>query len=196
MLSRIFLGHFFSCWLVTLVKAVTFATFECLTNPSQLGIPTANIPITGLTVAGHDDLQSGVYFGFAGLEGAVPTPSSEAKLSAAQSTTNTPSFSGTGKGTVYPMVMSMGYNPFYKNSARSVEVHIMHDFAEDFYGAQMKLLILGFIRPELDYVSREALIEDIQTDIQVGGRSLEREAWKGFANEPWLVTFDHKTEGT
>lgn len=41
----------------------------------------------------------------------------------------------------------------------------MHAFDHDFYGARMNLIILGFIRPELDYVSKEKLIEDIRIDI-------------------------------
>ncbi|MCJ1441882.1 MAG: riboflavin kinase [Stictis urceolatum] len=131
----------------------------------ELGIPTANLPISGLDIAGNTDLDSGVYFGFASLRRSTLT-------------SQTP--------TVYPMVMSIGWNPFYKNSVRSVEVHIMHDFLVDFYDEHMKLLILGFVRPELDYVSKEALIEDIRTDIAVAGRSLEREGWKTYKEERWL----------
>ena len=85
------------------------------------------------------------------------------------------------------MVMSLGYNPFYKNTVRSVEVHIMHDFQKDFYGARLSLVILGFIRPEYDYVSKESLIDDIRTDIEVAGRSLERHAYKVLKEDAWLV---------
>lgn len=53
----------------------------------------------------------------------------------------------------------------------------MHSFPTDFYGVHMKLLVLGYIRPELDYVSKEALIEDIKTDIEIARVSLEREGW-------------------
>ena len=53
----------------------------------------------------------------------------------------------------------------------------MHSFPHDFYGVQMKLLVLGYIRPELDYVSRDALIADIKTDIEIARVSLQREAW-------------------
>ena len=37
----------------------------------ELGIPTANIPIDGLNVGGREDVESGVYFGWArlGLKG-------------------------------------------------------------------------------------------------------------------------------
>lgn len=105
----------------------------------------------------------------------------------------TPSTSST-QGTVYPMVMSIGWNPFYKNTVRSVEVHIMQDFDTDFYGSHMNLLILGFIRPELDYVSKESLIADIKTDIDVAGRSLSRPAYVTLARDPYLVEFEGKDE--
>ncbi|KAI9812234.1 MAG: riboflavin kinase [Thelocarpon impressellum] len=125
----------------------------------DLGIPTANIPIEGLSVGGHEDVESGVYYGWAFLSSIPDTAKPDVKED------------------VYPMVMSIGWNPFYKNEKRSVEVHIMHDFPADFYGARMSLLILGFIRPEYDYVSKEALIEDIRTDMEVARRGLERDGY-------------------
>jgi len=75
------------------------------------------------------------------------------------------------------MVMSIGYNPFYKNTVRSAEVHILHKFTADFYDRPMRLLILGFVRPELDYKSLEALVEDINFDCEVARKSLKRQAW-------------------
>lgn len=145
-----------------------------LTLPSvQLGIPTANIPISGLSVGGHEDVASGVYYGWAGL-------------SSSPATGDVPA--------VYPMVMSIGWNPFYKNTVRSVEVHIMHEFERDFYGSHMNLVILGFIRPEYDYVSVESLVEDIRTDIQVAKDSLARDAYAKFKQEKSLLEFDGKSE--
>lgn len=87
------------------------------------------------------------------------------------------------------MVMSIGWNPYYKNEKRSVEVHIMHSFAKDFYGARMKVLILGFIRPEYDYTSLESLVEDIRTDIDVSLASLKRGEYERLRGEGWLVEF-------
>lgn len=138
----------------------------------ELQIPTANIPIAGLSVGGCADIDSGVYFGFASLD--LPT-------------TTTADTTTTQK--VFPMVMSIGWNPFYKNAVRSVEVHIIREFEEDFYGVEMRIVILGWIRPQLDYVSKEALIEDIRTDIRVGLESLKREAYKKFKNDPYLLDF-------
>ncbi|GAB1315776.1 riboflavin kinase [Madurella fahalii] len=89
---------------------------------------------------------------------------------------------GAGEGAeggyqVYPMVMSIGYNPFYKNTVRSAEVHVLHKFGADFYGVEMRLLILGFIREEKDYSGLEALIADIEFDCEVARQSLVREGW-------------------
>lgn len=91
------------------------------------------------------------------------------------------------------MVMSIGWNPFYKNSVRSVEVHVMHKFEKDFYGDHMNLVILGFIRPEYDYVSKESLIEDIEFDVGVARRGLEREAYKRFEGDEYLMGFEGRS---
>ena len=69
------------------------------------------------------------------------------------------------------------------------EVHIMHAFPADFYDAHMSLLILGFIRPEYDYVSKESLIEDIQFDIEVARRSLDREGYGRWRRDEYLTRF-------
>lgn len=111
-----------------------------------------------------------MYFGWVGLSISPDTPSSSTQI--------------------YPSVLSIGYNPFYKNTVRSVEIHILHDFDYDFYGAALNLLILGFIRPEYDYVSLEALVQDIKTDCEVARRSLQRPAYEKFKDEPWLKDFD------
>ncbi|MCJ1293547.1 riboflavin kinase [Xylographa carneopallida] len=158
---------------------------------SELGIPTANIPIAGLTVDGHADLESGVYYGFAGLnvtpEGELTSPTAPQPGSSASSSQDFTSTPAPPKIYTYPTVLSIGYNPFYKNTVRSVEVHIMHAFARDFYGAHMNLLILGFVRPEYDYVSKEALIADIREDVEVARRSLAREGYSVWRGDGYLL---------
>ena len=54
----------------------------------------------------------------------------------------------------------------------------------------MNLLILGFIRPEYDYVDRDSLVRDIRTDIEVARRSLERESYRRFREERYMVEFE------
>lgn len=180
-----------------------------LTVADQLGIPTANIPISGLSVGGHEEVESGVYYGWAGLssssvtQGSAPGTDSNYKLMTHElyetlnktiSDGKYPQSSSADVGAVYPMVMSIGWNPYYKNTVRSVEVHIMHQFPKDFYGSHMNLDILAFIRPELDYVSKERLIEDIKTDINVAGRSLARPAYAKLRSDAYLLDFEGKDE--
>jgi riboflavin kinase len=106
-----------------------------------------------------------VYFGWASL--ALPP-----------SHPDNPDAAGGTQFHIYPMVMSIGYNPFYNNKVRSAEVHVLHKFTADFYEVPMRLLILGYIRPERgDYSGLDALIEDINIDCDVARRSLAREAW-------------------
>ena len=78
---------------------------------SELGIPTANIPIAGLSVGGHEDVESGIYFGWCGV--AVDKDGNAlAQVSADED--------ASGKGEVFGMVMSIGWHPFIKNEVRSV----------------------------------------------------------------------------
>ncbi|KAL4896267.1 putative riboflavin kinase [Aspergillus ambiguus] len=164
----------------------------------ELGIPTANIPADGLSA--YPGLQVGVYYGVVALNPAQ----SEVPSTSAQ---------------VLPAVLSIGYNPFYKNTTRSIEIHVMPPLSApsptatgqpgqvtfhklpDFYGTSLKLLILGYIRPEFDYVSAEALIEDIRVDCEVARQSLQRPAYVRYLAESeaspaevqeqhrWLTTF-------
>ncbi|KAK8098539.1 uncharacterized protein PG998_014025 [Apiospora kogelbergensis] len=160
----------------------------------ELGIPTANLPVDEAQTSWIADITSGVYFGYAALK----LPTSHPDLPASDSSTN--GDSNSRKYHIFPMVMSIGYNPFYKNSKRSAEVHILHKFAQDFYGAPMRLLLLGFVREEKNYAGVEALIEDINIDCEVARRSLAREAWtpregvvgqgQGTLDGSWLVRED------
>ncbi len=65
----------------------------------------------------------------------------------------------------------------------------MQTFHHNFYGARMNLLICGFIRPEYDYVSKESLIEDINVDIEVAKRSLDRGPYRKLKEEGYLMEF-------
>ncbi|KAJ8327724.1 riboflavin kinase [Batrachochytrium dendrobatidis] len=124
----------------------------------QLGIPTANLPENVAQTAG-ELLETGIYYGWA----CVGHDASSAVL---------------------PMVMSFGWNPFYKNEKRSAEVHIIHEFPKDFYGADLRVIVAGYIRPEQNYTSLDALIQDINTDIKVAIQSLQRPAYLALQSHP------------
>ncbi|KAJ5476186.1 Riboflavin kinase domainbacterial/eukaryotic [Penicillium sp. IBT 31633x] len=177
----------------------------CALGWLQLGIPTANIPADDLSEK-HPELTTGVYYGVVALD--------------PKTYQHETSKDNTSRAVVLPAVLSIGYNPFYKNTVRSVEIHILPALTEpsptaagqegqtkfnrlpDFYKTRLNLLILGYIRPEFDYVSLEALVEDIRVDCEVARASLQREAYKCYlvntektpekVNEDhqWLVSFD------
>ncbi|KAL2819911.1 riboflavin kinase-domain-containing protein [Aspergillus cavernicola] len=164
----------------------------------ELGIPTANIPVDGLEEVLPEELGVGVYFGVVALDPeTAPGAGSEAG-----------GVDGHGKETgsarILPAVLSIGYNPFYKNKTRSIEIHILPSLTSpsptatasqqqetkvkfhklpDFYGTKLNLLMLGYIRPEYDYVSVEALVEDIRVDCEVARRSLLREAYRVYLDD-------------
>lgn len=175
---------------------------DSLLTPAQLGIPTANIPLSGLSINGHSDLDSGIYYGFCTLDhSTIPSSTTNTTVPSATDDKSVPSKSSshavldlkytastptTSRSPVYPTVLSIGYNPYYKNTTRSIEIHILANFEKDFYGAELSLIILGFIRPEYDYVSKDALVEDIREDIRISQRSLAREAYQACKSDPWL----------
>ncbi|KAI1316456.1 riboflavin kinase [Mortierella claussenii] len=169
----------------------------------ELGIPTANLPEEAIK-AHEYHMETGIYYGWAQVIVRNPdhTGSSSAPGSSAATTTTTTTATATttttktiestadstttepsSVSTVYPMVMSLGWNPFYKNEKKSAEVHIMHNFHRDFYGDELRVVVLGYIRPELDYTTLEALIEDINIDIEVAHRSLERAEYTAFKDD-------------
>ena len=188
------------CHCLARKKARPWVTLTDYCNLSlQLGIPTANIPPDGL--ANYPDLPTGVYYGLAGV--LLP---------------------GSLRPTIHDAVLSIGYNPFYGNKERSIEIHLLeaptddsggqqsltaaifkvppasgtpssaictHPLPSRFYGSPLNLLVLGFIRPEYDYVDKDGLIDDIRIDCQVARKSLGRSAYRKFADdEPWLRNFD------
>ncbi|KFZ47710.1 Riboflavin kinase, partial [Antrostomus carolinensis] len=58
-----------------------------------------------------------------------------------------------GNEDVHKMVLSIGWNPFYENSKKSVETRIIHTFKDDFYGEILSVVILGYIRSEKNFKS-------------------------------------------
>lgn len=150
----------------------------------KLGIPTANLPVDNDLTPWIADVQSGVYFGWASLR-LPPSHPNQPMMP--------PNLKVNSGFNIYPMVMSIGYNTFFKNKTRSAEVHILHEFEGDFYGVEMRLLIVGFIREETDYDDLQGLVEDIHLDCDVARRSLDRETWalretgQGTLDGSWLV---------
>ncbi|XP_039049522.1 bifunctional riboflavin kinase/FMN phosphatase isoform X2 [Hibiscus syriacus] len=127
-----------------------------------LGIPTAN-----LSTEGHSSLlsehPSGVYFGWAGLS---------------------------TRG-VYKMVMSIGWNPYFNNTEKTIEPWLLHEFNEDFYGEELRLVIVGYIRPEVNFPSLESLIAKIHEDRRIAERALDLPLYSKHKDDPYLNSSLH-----
>ncbi|XP_033283926.1 riboflavin kinase-like [Orcinus orca] len=110
----------------------------------QPGIPTAKFPEQVVDNI-PADVSTGIYHGWAGV----------------------------GSGVVRKTVVSIGWNPYYNNTKKSRETHIMHTFKEDFYGEILNVAIVGHLRPEENFDSLESLISAIQGDIEEAKKRLE-----------------------
>ena len=90
----------------------------------ELGVPTANFP-DDVVENLPPEFKQGVYYGWAQVD----------------------------SGPVYKMVMSIGNNPYYNNTKRTMETYVMNKFDADFYGSILRVLITGYIRPMSNYNS-------------------------------------------
>ena len=121
----------------------------------QRGSKTLGFPTANLDpqAFAHLTIAPGVYFGFVSI----------------------------ANGPVFKTMLSVGWNPFFKNQEKTVEAWIDHEFEKDFYGEEMKLVICGWIREQKDFSSLDELIQAINSDIEIGRQLLDKEpysSWK------------------
>jgi riboflavin kinase len=128
----------------------------------ELGIPTANLDRGRIqTSVPFDALPTGIYWGFARIIDAdddVGTPQA---------------------GIVYKSAISIGYNPTYGNTVKTIEPHLIAEpndkrrfqsqchetVLQDFYDQTIRLVVVGYLRPELPFEGLEKLTEAIKKDI-------------------------------
>lgn len=139
-----------------------FATGEVVKGfgrgSKQLGIPTANFS-NDVVQSLPSAVGTGTYFGFAAVE----------------------------NGPIYKMVMSIGWNPYFNNTHKSMETHIMHKFEEDFYGKTLRVAILGYLRPEMNFDSLDGLITQIHDDIKQADELLDQPAYQEFRKHQFFA---------
>ena len=88
---------------------------------------------------------------------------------------------------VYKMVMSIGYNPYYKNTDKTIEPWLLHTFEQDFYDQELRLLVCGYIRPEANFDSLEDLVKRIHEDAAVTKAALTDVAFAGYERDVFLL---------
>ncbi|EFN59949.1 hypothetical protein CHLNCDRAFT_14012, partial [Chlorella variabilis] len=111
----------------------------------KLGVPTANLPPAPLAQQ-LAELPAGVYFGW---------PEADRR--------------------VHKMVMNIGRRPTFGDAEPelSVEAHVMHAYSQDFYDQPLRLVVLGYIRPEVKFGGLQELLARINTDIGIARSQLD-----------------------
>lgn len=128
----------------------------------KLGTPTANLP--GFLADGKvSTARDGVYIGFGFVPSLMDAP--------------------------VEMVANIGRNITFDDvPERVLEAYLMDDtLAEEFYGAEMRLCIGGFLRPEVKFESMEALVANIRNDIAVTATLLSTPQAKRLSKFPPLL---------
>lgn len=143
---------------------------------ADLGFPTANIDVANNKTL--LSLETGVYFGFARLYKSENPEAQDTTVSRVDGKSSVQLNYGRhlsdGDLGILPMVMSLGWNPYFGNKEKTCEVYIIHEFDSSFYGADLAVVICGYLRPELDYEGVDALKKDIELDVQIGLENLEK----------------------
>eukprot|EP00798_Chlamydomonas_sp_ICE-L_P013724 gene13724-19622_t len=60
--------------------------------------------------------------------------------------------------------MSIGWNPFFNGKEKTAEPWILHDFDNEFYGVEIRIMLVGYIRPEAGFTTLQNLIDRIKLD--------------------------------
>ena len=125
----------------------------------KLGIPTANLPHYNDLLL-QNNYQRGVYFGWGIIENDGSSGGDACKI--------------------YGCVANIGISPTFQgqeNAINIVEAHILDrnsntdssssssSSSNDFYGSNMRLALVSFLRPEQKFQSFDALINQINADI-------------------------------
>lgn len=125
-----------------------------------LGFPTANIQITPENEKALEGMCTGVYFGFG-----IVTPTEDPQNTAGCPGGLEAVLEHPHGYTVHKIAITIGKNPSFKNENKTIEAHILHKFESDFYGAYIRVVILGFLHPMIPFTTLDDLIKSISNDV-------------------------------
>jgi hypothetical protein len=121
----------------------------------MLGVPTANLEINDTNKAIVNEHYNGVYFGLLEFK---------SKILNNHIKTNHP----------YKSVLSIGYNPYFDNLVKTIEVYLIDYNGDDFYGEEAELTITGYLRSESSFETFSELVTAIGYDITVSNNILNK----------------------
>mmetsp|Transcript_45979 Transcript_45979/g.99873 ORF Transcript_45979/g.99873 Transcript_45979/m.99873 type:complete len:194 (-) Transcript_45979:33-614(-) len=89
---------------------------------------------------------------------------------------------------VYKVAMSVGWNPTFTDvKTKTIEPWILHDFEEDFYNCELRLLICGFVRPEAKFDVFDDLVTAIREDGDFCRAALDEPKLAEMARDPFFL---------
>ena len=95
------------------------------------------------------------------------------------------------RGVVHPAVVNVGLSPTFEeaeNPEPIAEAHLLDPIDADFYGEELALLLLGYVRPERKFPGFDELIAAIRADIDTAGRALTEPEFAAFRDNAALTT--------
>eukprot|EP00501_MAST-03F_sp_TOSAG23-6_P000704 GSMAST32.ASY1.ANO1.732.1 assembled CDS len=136
----------------------------------ELGWPTANLDNSAAVYSTLQKMDTGIYCGWA----SVGNVNSDL--------------------CIYKAAISVGHNPTFKGTEATqhkvVEPYLLHEFAEDFYGEEIRLVVCGYIRPEADFSGEidfmTALKNAIGADVVCTDKALDCPKFAHFAGDNFL----------
>jgi riboflavin kinase len=146
---------------------------------ATLGFPTANLP-SSLFQTALETIPTGVYLGWAWIEPQVNDNNISTKSMSPPDLL--------GRSQVHKAAVNIGYSPTFEgneNKEKIVEAHIiLPERIPDFYHHTMRLLLVGFVRPEKKFTSLAELVDTISQDVITIQTALEQDSYyAAFAND-------------
>ncbi len=158
-----------------------------------LGIPTANLDVEALGPAVAHAACTGIYLAWASV-GPAPAPVHKAVMSIgwcaclrAGCTQGRTRACRRAPLTRVRCAPRPARNPHFKNEQKTVEPWLLHDFCgADFYGEELRLVVAGYIRPEAEFTTLEALRAQIHGDADVARAALELPPFAALRDDDFL----------
>ena len=165
----------------------------------DLGIPTANVSrekdALSCSTGDFDQLPTGIYWGFARI-GELTTDGDDGGSEEQQQSV---------LGKVHTAAISIGYNPTYNNTEKTVEPHLIasegHPLRhasktgetqfQDFYDKIIVLSVVGYLRPELPFEGLDKLTAAIKKDIEDADRLAKESIPTTVEERAWVETSSH-----
>merc|ERR1712176_1596896 len=89
---------------------------------------------------------------------------------------------------IYKAAMSVGWNPTFTDvKAKTVEPWILHEFSEDFYDCELRMIVCGYVRPEVKFDGLDPLIKAIREDGEFCSAALDEPDVAALASDDFFA---------